>query len=59
MAVLVDPNPEAFAKGILSVLGNLSLAVQFGTQARMLSEDRYNFQTFIQKTAQVLEMAVE
>jgi glycosyltransferase involved in cell wall biosynthesis len=59
VAVLVDPNPEAFAQGILSVLGNLSLAVQLGRQARMLSEDRYNFQTFIQKTAQVLEMAVE
>jgi len=58
VAVLVDPNPEAFAQGILSVLGNLSLATRLGTQARMLSEDRYNFQTFIQKTAQVLQMAV-
>ena len=58
VAMLADPNPAAFAQGILSVLGNLSLATTLGTQARMLSEDRYNFQTFVQKTAQVLQMAV-
>jgi glycosyltransferase involved in cell wall biosynthesis len=58
VAVLADPNPEAFAQGILSVLGNLSLATRLGIQARMLSEDRYNFQAFIQKTAQVLQMVM-
>ena len=59
VALLVDPQPEAFARGILAVLENLSLAEQLGTHARMLSIDRYNFQTFVHKTAQVLQMAVE
>jgi glycosyltransferase involved in cell wall biosynthesis len=58
VAVLVDPNPEAFAQGILAVLENLSLATSLGTEAQMLSKDRYNFQTFIQKTAQVLQIAM-
>jgi glycosyltransferase involved in cell wall biosynthesis len=58
VAVLVDPTPETFAQGIVSVLGNLSLAERLGTQARLLSEDRYNFQAFIQKIARVLEIAM-
>jgi len=59
VAVLVDPNPQAFAQGIISVLENLSLAAQLSAQARILSEERYDFQTFIQRTARVLEMALE
>jgi glycosyltransferase involved in cell wall biosynthesis len=59
VAVLVDPQREAFARGILSVLENLSLAEQLGTHARLLSIDRYNLQTFVRKTAQALQMAVE
>jgi glycosyltransferase involved in cell wall biosynthesis len=58
VAVLVDPNPEAFAQGILAVLENLSLATNLATQARILSKERYNFQAFIQKTADVLQMAM-
>jgi glycosyltransferase involved in cell wall biosynthesis len=58
VAMLADPCPESFAQGILSVLGNLSLARRLAIEARMLSQHRYDFQTFVQKTAQVLQIAM-
>ena len=57
VAVLAEPNPAAFAQGILSVLEDVSLAARLGAQARMLSEGRYNLQTYIQKTERALQMA--
>jgi glycosyltransferase involved in cell wall biosynthesis len=57
VAVLAEPNPAAFAQGILSVLEDVSLAARLGAQARMLSEDRYSLRTYIQKTERALQMA--
>lgn len=58
MAVLVEPDPKALARGILSVLASPSLAAKLGKQARRLFDDRYNFQTFIKKTDLALHMAL-
>jgi glycosyltransferase involved in cell wall biosynthesis len=58
VAVLVDPDPEALARGILSVLDAPPLATKLGKQARQLFDDRYNYQTFIKKTDQILQMAL-
>jgi glycosyltransferase involved in cell wall biosynthesis len=58
VAVLVDPDPEDLARGILSVLAAPSFAIKLGKQARHLFDDRYNFQTFIEKTDQILQMAL-
>jgi glycosyltransferase involved in cell wall biosynthesis len=57
VAVLVDPIPASLAQGILTVLKNTSLASQLGKQARQLFETRYSFQTFVQKTDWILQMA--
>ncbi len=58
VAVLVEPNPDGLAQGILSVLEDPPLARRLGAQARRFFETHYSFQTFIQKTEQALQMAV-
>jgi glycosyltransferase involved in cell wall biosynthesis len=58
VAVLVEPDPDAMAQGILMVLENPSLATELGRQARQLFAEHYGFQTFIQKTAQILQMTL-
>ena len=58
MAVLVEPDSDALARGILAVLGDATLARRLSRRARELFENRYSFQTFVQKTQQVLQMAL-
>jgi glycosyltransferase involved in cell wall biosynthesis len=58
VAVLVEPTSDALAQGILAVLDDPSLAQRLGNRARRLFEHCYSFQTFLQKTEQVLQMAV-
>lgn len=58
VAVLVDPKPEAFAEGILSVLDDPPFGHQLGKRARDLFEQQYSVQTFIQKTDYALQLAV-
>ena len=57
VAVLVDPDPNAVAQGVLSVLEDPQLAGLLGTQARQLHDDNYSFQTFVRKTERVLQFA--
>ncbi len=58
IALLVDANPEAFAQGILAVLGDPVLAERLGRQARRLFEARFSFKTYLEKTDQALQLAV-
>jgi len=58
VAVLVDPTPEALASGVLSVLQDRELAEGLGRQARKLFEVHYNFDRYLQKTRDILQMAV-
>ncbi|MGH7799257.1 MAG: glycosyltransferase family 4 protein [Thermodesulfobacteriota bacterium] len=58
VAVLVDPNPEAMAQGIISVLENPSFAERIGEQARRHFENQYNFRAFVEKTEKILKMAL-
>ncbi len=58
ISVLVEPSPESMAQGILTVLEDAALAQQLGQQAQQLFEDVYSFRTFVQKTEQVLQMAL-
>ena len=58
IAVLVDPNPEAMAKGIGTLLDNTVLAEELGARAKKHFESHYNLEGFVQKTKKVLEMAV-
>lgn len=58
IAVLVEPNPEAFTRGILSVLENQPLGTKLSEQAQLVCQGRFSYQTFIQKTEQVVQMAI-
>ena len=58
VALLVEPDPEAFAQGIMSVLENPSLADRLGKNAREFFETKYSFHMFLKKTEQVLEKAM-
>ncbi len=57
VSVLVEPEPEAMAGGILSVLENPLHGAQLGRRATQLFENYYSFTTFLQKTEKVLQMA--
>jgi glycosyltransferase involved in cell wall biosynthesis len=58
-ALLVKPEPDAFAQGIISVLEDPLLAGRLGTGARQFFESRYSFQTFVKKTEQILQVALK
>ncbi len=58
VAVLVELDSESLALGILSVLENHSLALRIGEQARTFFEERYNYQSFVQQTEQILQDAI-
>ena len=52
-AVLVEPTPEAFARGILAVLRDDALAERLGANGRRLIEERYGWNAFVEKTKSV------
>jgi glycosyltransferase involved in cell wall biosynthesis len=58
VALLVDPDSDSLARGILSLLEDPSLADRLAAGARQLFESRYGYESFLQKTERVLEMAV-
>lgn len=58
LAVMVEPKPESLARGVLMLLGDPGFAQRLGAEARRLFERRYGFQMYVQKTEQVLQMAL-
>jgi glycosyltransferase involved in cell wall biosynthesis len=58
VSVLVEPAPDALAEGVLSVLESTQIASRLGLQARRLFDGRYSFEGYLQKTREILEMAV-
>ena len=55
IAVLVDPNPEFIAEGIVSVIDNPSYANTLAQNSRKFFENNYSVQKNIGKTKQILE----
>ncbi len=58
VAVLVAPEAEAFAKGICRVLEDHRFAETLGRNARALFDRDYSYQTFLQKTDRVIQLAM-
>jgi glycosyltransferase involved in cell wall biosynthesis len=50
VAVLVEPTPEGFARGILTVLRDGTLAARLGAGGKELVDERYSWNAFLQKT---------
>lgn len=53
VAILTEPNPEAFAKGILRAVNDEALARQLGQQAGRLAATRYTYDAYLQRTREV------
>ncbi|MFQ5865491.1 MAG: glycosyltransferase family 4 protein [bacterium] len=53
VSVLTDCTPDAFAEGLLSVLKNGHLRKKIGNKAKKLAEEKYSYQTFLNKTKEV------
>lgn len=52
-ALLVEPNPQAFAEGILKVLDNPELAERLARNAHQLGQDKFGRQDYITKVNQI------
>ena len=52
-ALLVEPNPQAFADGILQVLDDPELAERLGKSAHQLARDKFGRQDYITKVNQI------
>jgi glycosyltransferase involved in cell wall biosynthesis len=57
VAVLVKPQPDDMAKGLLSVLENPQLGSSLSRRAQELFESDYSFQKYLEKTEKILQMA--
>jgi len=58
VAVLVAPEEEPFAKGICRVLEDSLFAQALGRHARALLDRTYNYQTYLDKTDRVIQLAM-
>lgn len=58
VAVLVAPEAEPFAKGICRVLEDLRYAQALGRHAREMFDRDYSYQTYIEKTNRILQLAM-
>jgi len=59
VALLVEPQAEALAQGVLSILENPQLGKKLGIQARQIFEKKYRFDISQQKMERVLKMSFE
>ncbi len=53
VAVLTENNAEAFAEGTLTLIHDKELQAQLAANALRLSEEKYSYKTYLQKTEQV------
>ena len=58
VSVLADPDAEAFAEGIISVLDDAQLAESLGQRAKELFESDYTFQAYVLKTERAVQLAM-
>ncbi len=50
VAMLTEPTPEAFAEGIVRILGDAALAQRIGDRAFALAESRYSYDAYLDRT---------
>jgi glycosyltransferase involved in cell wall biosynthesis len=56
IAMLVEPNKEAFAEGIIRVLQDAELAECLGNNAHQYALEKFNYQSYITKVSQIYQM---
>lgn len=55
VAVLVPPEPEAFAQGMVKALDDEALKNELVQNAKKLAEEKYSYQDYLNKTASVYD----
>jgi glycosyltransferase involved in cell wall biosynthesis len=55
VAVLTDNNAEALAEGTVKLIHDTALRKRLAENARRLSEEKYSYEVYLEKTAQVYE----
>jgi glycosyltransferase involved in cell wall biosynthesis len=54
-AVLIDPNPESFAEGMLLLAEDEKLRQILGERGKILVEEKYNFENFQTKVNNIYD----
>lgn len=54
-AVLVEPNKDAFAQGIMRVLHDPELAEQISRNAHQYAQEKFNYQSYMAKVGQIYD----
>jgi glycosyltransferase involved in cell wall biosynthesis len=54
-AILTEPSPEGFARGILEAIDDPRHAAQIGQRARTLAETKYSYDAYLAKTRQACD----
>jgi glycosyltransferase involved in cell wall biosynthesis len=55
-AILVEPNKNAFAEGIIRVLRNPDLAECLATNAQNYAQEKFNYQNYMSKVGQIYQL---
>ncbi len=55
IAVLTEPEPEAFAKGIEALVADPKRARELGAAARRRSDEEYSYERYLERTRRVLD----
>ena len=55
-SVLVEPTKEAFAKGLLKLIGDENLRFYLGDQSQKLAEEKYNEANYLAKLRKIYEV---
>ncbi len=59
IAVLTDPDPEAFARGIDTIVSDRARARALGDNARRRSDQEYSYERYLDRTRRLLDFVSE
>lgn len=59
VSVLTECTPEALGDGVLTLLKDVGLRKQLGDNARKLAEEKYSYQSYLEKTKKVYDFLEE
>jgi len=59
VAMLTEPTPEAFAKGIATLKSDPERALALGKAARRRSDEEYSYERYLERTRRVLDFVSE
>ena len=55
VALLTDPRPETFARGIIRLLEDAELRQTMASQAKKLMEEKYSYRSFVSRTKEIYD----